>query len=423
MNALLTALITLGSLACQAATVAQDAPEPVSVTSNRHDASHSQISVVRGDNALVLVVGEGEASAILNGKPVPEERLVRDDDRLSVLDEEGEVVFDVRVVDGFGLAYPYDGSGSVIYADQDRFFRNDNDLFTVAQGAYASAAGRRKLIGVTTTSVDGVLASQLGLESDAAFLINSVSDDMPADVAGMQVNDIVVSIEGETPANTQLLRKHIAEREAGDELRLSVLRGGQPHDLSLTLQEADDSRYSVIGDVPTTFWNTGVGDAPFPDVGYVTTAVNNAVQRQQAELAAAEAELADVRAQLEVRMTDLRDARAAGEDEPGLQARVMAVQSLKAAMDQLQDVSAVLHAESLRSAREVGIASTGDSGSRAMWLPGATSRSGFGRADTLPAPTPPPVTPGVADRLERMEERMARLEEMLQRLIESGNGR
>ncbi|MHC4845160.1 MAG: PDZ domain-containing protein [Planctomycetota bacterium] len=421
MNALLTAVLTLGSLACQAATVAQDVPEGVSVTSNRHDANHSQLSLVSGDDALVLVVGEGEASAILNGKPVPQDRIKREGDRLSVLDEEGEVVFDVRVVDGFGLAYPYEGSESIIYADEDRFLRGNNQSFRVARDMFSTVTARRKLIGVTTTSVDGVLAFQLGLEPDSAFVINSVSDGKPAALAGMQVNDIVVAIENESPADTELLRERIAEREAGDELRLSVLRRGEPLELTLTLQEAAGSDDYLFTDAPTAFWSTSEGDASFPDVGYVTTLVNDAMQRQKAELAAAEAELADMRAQLEVRMTDLQDARAAGESEHSLQARVSAVQSLKEAMDRLQDVSAVLRAEALRSSREVGIASSGDSGSRSLWLPGATSRGGLVGAGSRSAPTP--TAPGVADRLERMEDRLARLEEMIQRLIESGDGR
>jgi len=421
MNALLTALLTLASLACQAATVAQDVPDDIYVTSNRHDGNHSQLSVVSGGNALVLVVGGEDTTAILNGKPVPEDRLVRDGDRLSVLGQDGEVVFDVRVVDGGGLAYPYDADVIPAYVRARGAYVGFGEAASQLR-AYTAGGERRKLIGVTTTSVDGVLALQLGLEPDSAFVINSVSDGRPAELAGMQVSDIVVAVEGESPANTKVLRKHITDREAGDVLRVSVLRGGRPIDLSLTLQEAEGLDYAVSPTAPADFWSTGGGISSFPDVGYITTIVNDAMESQRSELAAVDRQLAEMRDELLQRVEVLRDAREVGEEDALIEAHEIDVKSLREAVERLRDVSAVMSAEALRSAREVSIASTGEGRERTLWLPPAAPRGGFGR--DAPAPSP---TPGLADRLERleerMEERMARLEELLERLIESGDGR
>lgn len=420
MNALLATLLTLGSLACQSATVAQDAAGTSAVTSNRHDANHSQLSVAYDGDALVLVVGPDDATAILNGKPVPADRIVREGDRLSVLDEDGEVVFDVRVIDGGGLAYPYDADLDLIIGRRDPFlrFQDADTRWNVLSGV---ATNRRKLIGVTTTSVYGVLADQLDLEPGGGFVIDSVSDGKPADVAGMRVNDIVVAIEGESPANTKLLREHMASREAGDELHMSVLRRGERLELLLVLREPEPSGANGLwSDRLDVLSNLGyVSERRFPEMTYLTTALNESVALQQVEMAAVEEQLARAASDLDVYLADLRDAGDGQDSTLVIEASRRGMEQAQAAMERLQDTSALLRARTLSRAPLVGIVSGGEDGERSLYVPRAT----------IVRSAPPAVSvtrrsaPDLDDRLERMEERMVRLEELLERLLESGDGR
>jgi S1-C subfamily serine protease len=104
----------------------------------------------------------------------------------------------------------------------------------------------RRMIGVTMGRVDGALASQLtDVDPERSTLILGVIGDMPADRAGVKEHDIVVQIDGSDDASPDDLARAIRRKDAGEELKLRVIRAGQP--LELTVIMDSQKKASDIG--------------------------------------------------------------------------------------------------------------------------------------------------------------------------------
>ena len=92
-------------------------------------------------------------------------------------------------------------------------------------------------IGVTLGSVDSALASQLKLDEDDSTLILSVTKGMPADKAGMAASDVVFEVNGSDRASPSDVRRAIRSTPENGELRLRVMRAGEPVDVTLVVDK------------------------------------------------------------------------------------------------------------------------------------------------------------------------------------------
>ncbi|MFQ5749135.1 MAG: S1C family serine protease [Planctomycetota bacterium] len=101
-------------------------------------------------------------------------------------------------------------------------------------------AGEQKVrIGITMDTVSEALASQLGVARDKTVLITQVFDGMPAAKAGLERFDIVVAVDGKTPATGETIRKALAQKNPGDILKLEVLRKGARLSLEIAVEESE----------------------------------------------------------------------------------------------------------------------------------------------------------------------------------------
>lgn len=74
-----------------------------------------------------------------------------------------------------------------------------------------------------------------GLPQGAA--VQSVSEGSPAQAAGLQANDIITAVNGETITSFSELKKIISESEIGATLKLTVYRQGESIELNVTVAE------------------------------------------------------------------------------------------------------------------------------------------------------------------------------------------
>jgi S1-C subfamily serine protease len=72
---------------------------------------------------------------------------------------------------------------------------------------------------------------------DRGLLVVTVEPGGPAEKAGMMVGDIVLAVGDKPVADTMALQSALDPEEVGKTLKVRVLRGGQPHDLSVTVAE------------------------------------------------------------------------------------------------------------------------------------------------------------------------------------------
>jgi serine protease Do len=80
-------------------------------------------------------------------------------------------------------------------------------------------------VGVLLQTITPTLATALGLSQDWGAMISDVAPNGPAEAAGLRVQDIVTSIDGEPIDGLPRLAFQLYTRSAGDRVRLGVLRG------------------------------------------------------------------------------------------------------------------------------------------------------------------------------------------------------
>ena len=90
-------------------------------------------------------------------------------------------------------------------------------------------------LGVEITSVDAVIAQQFGLSKTYGVLVNSVVSNSPAERAGLQRSDCLLSLNNITVEDVDGFRKIMAELNPGDDVRIIYIRGRQKDTVYATL--------------------------------------------------------------------------------------------------------------------------------------------------------------------------------------------
>ena len=82
-------------------------------------------------------------------------------------------------------------------------------------------------LGVEVLSVNTVIAEQLSLPSDRGVLVNGVVAGSPAQAAGLQRTDAILSLDGDAVEDIDGFRKLLATYNAGDKVRITYVRAGK----------------------------------------------------------------------------------------------------------------------------------------------------------------------------------------------------
>ena len=95
----------------------------------------------------------------------------------------------------------------------------------------------RGRLGVTAQPITSDLARSLQLDAISGALISDVQRNGPADRAGLQRGDVVLAINGQTVGDGNELRNKIASLGPGAHVELTIVRQGQTHKRTATLEE------------------------------------------------------------------------------------------------------------------------------------------------------------------------------------------
>lgn len=192
-----------------------------------------------GDQSLKVTVKDDQVEAEVNGKAVPAERIKREGNTVTILDENGKPVGSPIHVGanpfGNGLTVA-GGNGGIALIQPGQ-----------AASAWAPANPPPVMLGVTMSEADEGVLKHLGVEG-SAIQIDTVRDGLPAAKAGLKAEDLVVSINGQSPATSQKLREILRSSKPGDELKLHVIRRGQAQDITVKLEAYDAAQLgNVVG--------------------------------------------------------------------------------------------------------------------------------------------------------------------------------
>jgi len=92
---------------------------------------------------------------------------------------------------------------------------------------------RRQEIGVSLQTISPVMASSLKLPKDYGVIVSDVWPGGPAEGAGLQIGDILVSVDGQPADNLPTVIYNFRLRDSSDKVQLVVLRGTTPQTLSV----------------------------------------------------------------------------------------------------------------------------------------------------------------------------------------------
>ncbi|MFC1675497.1 PDZ domain-containing protein [Planctomycetota bacterium] len=114
---------------------------------------------------------------------------------------------------------------------------------TIAEAVSSSA-----FLGVEVISVDAVIAQQLSLSSVCGVIVNSVVEDSPADKAGLQRSDCLLSLNSITIDDTDGFREIMATLKAGDNVKIAYIRDGDKDTVYAKLASSSVVMANVSGE-------------------------------------------------------------------------------------------------------------------------------------------------------------------------------
>ena len=103
----------------------------------------------------------------------------------------------------------------------------------------------RGRIGVVIQEVTRDLATSFGLDRARGALVNSVEKGSPADKAGVEATDIIVSYDGKPVDTSSDLPRMVGSTRPGQQASLEVWRKGQTRKLNVTVGELQEERVAA----------------------------------------------------------------------------------------------------------------------------------------------------------------------------------
>ena len=166
--------------------------DPARRTRLRLDVLQTDAAVNRGNSGGPLVNRHGEVIGIVTAK------LLGDD------------------IEGMGYALP------------------SNNVYTTLMWIKNNDTVNQPFIGITHQALDELQAARFNLPY-SGFLITAVRPDTPAEEAGLQPWDFLVSFDGRRVATFDELRAALLNRRPGDDVVLGIIRNGEHIYVPLTL--------------------------------------------------------------------------------------------------------------------------------------------------------------------------------------------
>jgi serine protease Do len=93
----------------------------------------------------------------------------------------------------------------------------------------------RAYLGVLPQDLDQTMADYYGLDRPQGVLVAQVNDDTPAQKAGLEDGDIILTVDGEKIRNASDLRNTISLSDVGEKVELRIIRDGKEKKLQVKL--------------------------------------------------------------------------------------------------------------------------------------------------------------------------------------------
>ncbi len=120
------------------------------------------------------------------------------------------------------------------------FAAPSNIVRTVFEQLKATGRVRRGTLGVLAQTITPAMASGLGLARTTGVILGDVAPRSPGAVAGLEVGDIVLALDGKPMENARQFEVNLYRRRVGDVVAIEYERGGQVAKTSAAVRERPD---------------------------------------------------------------------------------------------------------------------------------------------------------------------------------------
>lgn len=107
----------------------------------------------------------------------------------------------------------------------------------VLNGTEIASLSRGAFLGVELTNLSPELRSHFGVPEGAGTMVSKVVEGSSAEVAGLQVGDIITRLAGEDITDSNTLGRAIRRQESGNTVDIEYWRDGRVDTVATTLQE------------------------------------------------------------------------------------------------------------------------------------------------------------------------------------------
>ena len=98
---------------------------------------------------------------------------------------------------------------------------------------------RRGLLGVNIATINSEIAESYSLDATSGALITLVADESAAENAGLQIGDVIVTVDDEPIEGAESLRNAIGLLRPGDSVEVGFIREGSEQTITAILGEAN----------------------------------------------------------------------------------------------------------------------------------------------------------------------------------------
>ncbi len=106
----------------------------------------------------------------------------------------------------------------------------------------------RGMLGVQIQGIDATRARAMGLPDSNGALVNSIEPGSAAERGGIEIGDVIVSVNGQAVATSADLPPMVGMLPPGTKAKIGVIRDGKPRDINVTLGElASDAQRAAAG--------------------------------------------------------------------------------------------------------------------------------------------------------------------------------
>lgn len=118
----------------------------------------------------------------------------------------------------------------------------------IADQLIESGEVTRGYIGIVIQDLTPELAESFGVDVSKGIVVAQISEDSPADAAGLEQGDVILEMDGVAVKSVGPFRNRVAATPPGTKVRLTVLRNGKEKKLTLEIGTLTDEAIAATGE-------------------------------------------------------------------------------------------------------------------------------------------------------------------------------